>query len=270
RPLPARLSRARSRAACRAASAPRTRWIAGRRPRLSVRRRHPPSSAPAMPSRGRSRGDAACFSRAPSPWRTPGAMRTKNRSGAGSVSPPLPLRHHRLAAGRPPRIARRHAPPREGRSGSPRGRSSLQDVLEPVPHVGGADRDVVALAVMVTALLAREDLERLLLRRDSIEALLRDRERDLRIALAVREKERALELLHHAVEREAFELLQRLGWCRHPEDPEEMVRRHRQGWLLAARQPLEPILPRRVVVPLCAPRDACGEALLERRGARGI
>src|SRR5713101_6614677 len=64
-------------------------------------------------------------------------------------------------------------------------------ILQPVPHVGGADAHVIALAMVIAAFLAGEDLERLLPGPDRIEALLRGREWDLGITLPVHEQEGA-------------------------------------------------------------------------------
>src|ERR1700744_4913290 len=96
-------------------------------------------------------------------------------------------------------------------SGGEEARSSprLQHTLQPVPHVVDADRHVVDLAVVEAAFLAVEHLEGLLLGADCVEAFLRQRQRDLLVAAAMHEQERALHLLHDAVEPEALELLQR-------------------------------------------------------------
>src|SRR3974390_246072 len=70
-----------------------------------------------------------------------------------------------------------------------RGRSSarmlaarLQHLLKPIPHIGRADALVVDLAVVITTLLAREDLHRLLLRANGVKALVRLAQRNLLIA----------------------------------------------------------------------------------------
>ena len=81
----------------------------------------------------------------------------------------------------------------------------MQHAFDPIPHVGDADTDVVDLAVVVAAFLAGEDLERLVLRSDGSQALLREGERDLLVALAVKEEERTPDLLHHSVQPEAFQ-----------------------------------------------------------------
>src|SRR6266851_2930912 len=90
----------------------------------------------------------------------------------------------------------------------------LQHMFEPVPHVVDADGDVVDLAVMEAAFVAIEHLEGLLLRADRREAFFRERERDLLVAAAMHQQERALHLLHDAVEAKAFELLERGGAVR--------------------------------------------------------
>src|SRR2546426_6347840 len=117
---------------------------------------------------------------------------------------------------------------------------------------------------MVAALLAREDLERLPRRADGAEALLRRDERDLGVALAVNQQEGAPDSLHHPVEPEALEPLQRRVPRGHAENPEQVLPGHGQRGRLAARDPIQPLLPDRVVIPLRSPRDAGGEARLER------
>src|SRR5690606_3693983 len=120
--------------------------------------------------------------------------------------------------------------------------------------------DVVDLTVVVAALLAREHLQRLVLRADRFEASLRDLERDLFVALAVHEKERAGDLLRHAVEPEALEPLHRLFARVDIEDPEQMPPRNRQRRQVAGIEPVEALLPHLPVVPLRAPGEAAGEA----------
>src|SRR5215471_3879064 len=123
---------------------------------------------------------------------------------------------------------------------------------------------------MVAALLAREHLEGLARRADGVEALLSGGERDLSVTLAVHEQERTADLLHHALEPEPLELLQRLVLCLDAEDPQEMVPRYRERRTLAARDPVQTLLPDGVVVPLGTPRDAGGQPWLERRGPRRV
>ena len=115
-----------------------------------------------------------------------------------------------------------------------------------------------------------EHLQRLLLRADRGEALLRDRQRNLLVARAVQQQERTLHLLHDAVEPEAFELLHRLGAALDAEHPHQMLRRHRQRRHRAAVEQVEALLPGVVIVPLRAPGDAGGVARLERRRARRV
>src|SRR5207249_886849 len=81
---------------------------------------------------------------------------------------------------------------------------------------------------MVAALLAREDLERLPRRADGAEALLRGGERDLGVALAVNQQEGAPDSLHHPVEPEALEPLQRRVPRGHAENPEQVLPGHGQ------------------------------------------
>src|SRR6186997_1316809 len=83
----------------------------------------------------------------------------------------------------------------------------LQHLLEPVPHIGRADALVIDLAVVVAAFLAREDLHRLLLRADGVEAFLRFTQWNLLVSVAVQHQERTADLLHDAVELERLEAL---------------------------------------------------------------
>src|SRR5258707_8974438 len=103
--------------------------------------------------------------------------------------------------------------------------SWLEHVFEPVPHVMHADGDVIDLAMMEAALVALEDLERLVLRADRSEALLRKRKRNLFVAHAMQEQKRTLHLLHDSIEPESFELLERRGLARDAEHPLQMLRR---------------------------------------------
>src|SRR5260221_5704065 len=103
--------------------------------------------------------------------------------------------------------------------------SWLEHVFEPVPHVMHADRDVVDLTMMEAALVALEDLERLVLRADRGEAFFRKREWNLFVAGAVQEEKRTTHLLHDSIEPESFELLERRGCARRAEHPLQMLRR---------------------------------------------
>src|ERR1700692_3438845 len=87
--------------------------------------------------------------------------------------------------------------------------AGMENVGDPIPHIMNADGGVVDLAMMEAAFLAGEDFERLLLGSDRLVKFLRDLERDLLVALAVQQEERAGHLLHDAVEPEAFQLFQR-------------------------------------------------------------
>src|SRR5690606_15265692 len=133
-----------------------------------------------------------------------------------------------------------------------------------------ADAHVVDLAVAVAALLAREHLERLVLRADRVVALLRERKGDLLVALAVHEQERARDPLHYSVQTEAFEALHRFLARVDAEDPEQVPPRHRERRRLAGIELVEAVLPCLPVVPLRAPGETAGEALLEGGGARRI
>src|SRR5262249_57685842 len=106
------------------------------------------------------------------------------------------------------------------------------------------------------------------LRADRGEALLRERERNLLVAAAVQQEERAGHLLHDAVEAEALELLERRLVALDAEHPLQMLRRHRQRQHLAGGELVEPLRPDGVVIPLRAPGDAAGETRLERGRAR--
>src|SRR5262245_54422851 len=84
----------------------------------------------------------------------------------------------------------------------PRGDFALspqQLVLEPAPHGGAAEREVIALAMLGAAFLAREHAQRLVLRSAGVVERLRVGERDLLVVGAVHNQERAAHLLHHAV-----------------------------------------------------------------------
>src|SRR6266481_2088236 len=101
--------------------------------------------------------------------------------------------------------------------------SANELVLEPAPHGGAAEREVVALAVLRAAFLAGEDAQRLVLRAAGVVERLRIPEWDLLVILAVHDQERATHLLHHAVELERLELLQCFFERRGAEDPHDVV-----------------------------------------------
>src|SRR5260370_6969617 len=102
--------------------------------------------------------------------------------------------------------------------------SWLEHVFEPVPHVMHADRDVVDLTMMEAALVALEDLERLVLRADRGEAFFRKREWNLFVAGAVQEEKRTPHLLHDSTEPASFDLLTRPALARHPHHPHQLPR----------------------------------------------
>src|SRR5438132_410692 len=85
-----------------------------------------------------------------------------------------------------------------------------QLVLEPAPHRGGAERKIVALAVLRAAFLGGEHAQRLVGRPAGVVERLRILERDLLVVLAMHAKERAAHLLHHAIELERLEPPQRI------------------------------------------------------------
>src|SRR5713226_5602444 len=128
-------------------------------------------------------------------------------------------------------------------------------ILQPVPHVGGADAHVITLAMMIAAFLSGEDLERLLRGPDRIEALLRGDEWDLGITLPVHEQEGAGDPLHHPVETEAFEPLEGLLLGLGGEDPQQVLPRHRERERLPAGDAVQALLPDGLVVPLGTPRN---------------
>src|SRR5712692_9184968 len=143
-------------------------------------------------------------------------------------------------------------------------------ILQPVPHVGGADAHVIALAMVIAAFLAGEDLERLLPGPDRIEALLRGREWDLGITLPVHEQEGAGDPLHHPLEAETFEPLEGLLLGLGGEDPQQVLPRHGERERLAAGDAVQALLPDGVVVPLGTPRNAGCKTRLERGRAGRI
>src|SRR5260370_40686068 len=97
--------------------------------------------------------------------------------------------------------------------------SWLEHVFEPVPHVMHADRDVVDLTMMEAALVALEDLERLVLRADRGEAVLRKREWNLFVAGAVQPENRTPHLLHVSVAAARLRLLDPRAVARPPHHP---------------------------------------------------
>src|ERR1700730_1076754 len=86
----------------------------------------------------------------------------------------------------------------------------------------------------------------------------------------MQQEERAGHLLHDAVELEVFQLLERRGAVVDAEHPLQMLRRHRQRQYPAGIEQIEPPRPDLVIIPLRAPGDAAGEALLQRRRARRV
>src|SRR5205823_12383959 len=116
------------------------------------------------------------------------------------------------------------------------------------------------------AFLAAEHLEGLVLRPDRRETLLRERERDLLVTAAMHQQERARHLLHDTVEAKAFELLERRGAIGRAEHPHQMFRRNREREHLAGIERFQSALPDIVIIPLRAPGDAAGKALIERGG----
>src|SRR5262249_10281843 len=131
-----------------------------------------------------------------------------------------------------------------------------QLVLEPAPHGGAAEREVVALAVLRAAFLAGEDPQRLVLRSAGIVERLRVSERDRLAALAMHPKERAAHLLYAAVELERLKSLQCVRERTGAEDPHDVVARHRErGFELR----LDASLPYGVIIPDRAPGDAAAK-----------
>src|SRR5262245_34596571 len=76
----------------------------------------------------------------------------------------------------------------------------LEHVAHPVPYGVDADGDVIDLTVVVTALLAGEDPELLLLGADGVEQRVCERQRDPLVASTVQQQERTAHLLHDAVQ----------------------------------------------------------------------
>src|SRR5215470_16396238 len=140
-------------------------------------------------------------------------------------------------------------------------------VLEPAPHGGAAEREIVALAVLGAAFLAREHAQRLVLRPTSVVERLRILERNLLVVLAVHDQERAAHLLHDAVEPERLQLLECVIEGVGAENPHDVMAGHRERSLELR---LDAPLPYRVIVPDRAPGDASGKARLERGATRRV
>src|SRR5262245_4965456 len=83
-------------------------------------------------------------------------------------------------------------------------------VLEPVPHLGAAEREIVALTVLRAALFGGEDTQRLVGRSAGVVERLRVGERNLLVVCPVGNEKRAAHLLHHPVEAERLEALERV------------------------------------------------------------
>src|SRR5215218_7028573 len=101
-------------------------------------------------------------------------------------------------------------------------------VLEPVPHCCHNERQVVALTVLRAAFFRGENTQRFVRRSRRVEQRLRVRERNLLVFGAVDDQERAAHLLHHAIEAEGLELLQRLVERVDAEDPGNVMPGHRE------------------------------------------
>src|SRR5262249_56460058 len=101
----------------------------------------------------------------------------------------------------------------------------------------------------------------------------REGKRNVFVARAMQEQERAGHLLHDTVEPKPFELLERRRPARHAEDPLQMLRWNRERKHLAGGEFVEPLCPDGVIVPLRAPGDAAGKSRLEHtaptRGTTG-
>src|SRR6516165_758324 len=140
-------------------------------------------------------------------------------------------------------------------------------VLEPAPHGRAAQCEIVALAVLRAAFLAREHAQRLVFRPAGIVEPLRIAQRNLLVVFAVHHQERAAHFLHDAVELERLEPLQCVLERRGAQDPHDVVARDRQRCLELG---LDAPLPHRVIIPDGAPGDAGGKARLERGTARRV
>src|ERR1700692_4621948 len=101
--------------------------------------------------------------------------------------------------------------------------AGMENIGDPIPHIMNPDGGVVDLAMMEAAFLAGEDFERLLLGADGFVKLLRDLDRDLLVARAMQQQERAGHLLHDAVELEVFQFFERRGAVVDAEHPLQML-----------------------------------------------
>src|SRR5262249_15864747 len=81
------------------------------------------------------------------------------------------------------------------------------------------------------------------------------------------DQERAAHLLHHAVEAERLEALERVVERIGAQNPHDLLARHRKRRFEGS---LDAALPDRLVIPDRAPGDAGGEARIERRTARRV
>src|SRR5215471_13178508 len=120
---------------------------------------------------------------------------------------------------------------KEAASAPSRSPLRLKPISKPVADIGDADRQIVALAVLVAAFFEGEHLERLVLGTDRIKQSARVLHRDLRIALAVREKIRTLDFLGDAGEAKALELFQCIVDVLDAEHPHDVLARHRKRGL---------------------------------------
>src|SRR6185437_15664523 len=99
---------------------------------------------------------------------------------------------------------------------------------------------------------------------------LRFGQRNLLVTLPVQHQEGTGNLLRYAIELERLQPLHRLGLRRRVQHPENMLRSNRQRRRFRARDAVETVAPDFLIIPLCAPGDATGEALLEGRRARRV
>src|SRR5450759_2638272 len=146
----------------------------------------------------------------------------------------------------------------------------LQYVRGPIPHVGGADADVIDLAVVVAAFLARKDLEFLLARAARVDGFSRILAWHLLVAFAMHEQERAFHFLDHSVEPETLELPECFFPAFHAEHPLQMLRGNRQRNFLPAFYARKTLFPLGAVIPFGAPRDAARETMIHGRRARRV
>src|ERR1700683_3038752 len=125
------------------------------------------------------------------------------------------------------------------------------------------DGRIVHLTMVEAAFLAREHFQRLLFGADGIETSFCDLERNLLVALAVQQEERAGHLLHDAVEAERLEFFHRRSAIGNAEYPLQMFGRYRQRRHLAGFEGLEALHPDLMEIPLRAPGDAAGKTRLQ-------